>query len=413
MNVFEAIRYELPNLRLLGLYDLPNLQCRWLYDFQSDEFLGATRQKAFKPLIALKDLSDFEYQLTTTSQSLEYILSREGVVISCLSERDKTNARLLEIAIQRHGDTLIALPVPSRKGKVKAPSAKSAAARSSDGKLSPAEIKAVLTSMPGYEPIKALSADPLLPSFKLRHKASGELKVLKCLTLRPELFAAAMADIRQTTGLHDFEDFEAPELFAGRALLRPYCEGVSLKALLQKVTTLSVQQTIYIVIELCQALEKLHRLNRAHLSLSPNNVLINRDKQVQLVDRWIGELRRPLLGSAQAENRLWLMENRFYLAPDYFEGSSSPAVDLFALGALSLHMLMGTEAFMQKLEGTERDRQPEVLVSLIDILVESGYPIFRGILRQMLDEKPEQRPDPQIIVSSLLTEIKNKSPVLN
>lgn len=406
---FAALRADLPQIRYLGLYDLPDLQCRWLYDFRSEEFVGATRQKSHKPLIAAQDLSRLEFQLTSGPDSLEYMLRLNGSLLTCLSERDKTNARLVESSLQRHGPGLLAMPAPSRKprARTQAQSAKAPAAKAS-GNLSPAALKAALLALPDYEPIRALSPDPLLPSFKIRHKPSGELKVLKCLSCDPGPYAGVLAGIAAGMGGFEVPAFTGP--LAGRSLMRPYLEGVSLKALLQKIRHLSVPQTIFIVIELCQALADAHAQGRAHLGLTPQNVLINRDKQLCLLDGRIGELHRPLLQQAAGESRTWLTENRYYLAPDYFDPSPSPAVDVFAMAALALHLLLGDEAFTRSLAGLERDRQPEVLQHLTDTLKESRYSILQATLQQMLAPRPSQRPHPRDVVSSLLAEARPDEP---
>lgn len=129
-----------------------------------------------------------------------------------------------------------------------------------------------------------------------------------------------------------------------------YVDGKSLTQLIRRNVSTgrhNWRQAIRTGIELSRALECLHDRQLVHLSLTPQNVLIDdRDKRARLGDLLVAlSLQGNLIPySPQLHNRL---EETACLAPEQISGSSKlgPRTDLYGIGVLLYQMLTGQPPF--------------------------------------------------------------------
>jgi hypothetical protein len=125
-----------------------------------------------------------------------------------------------------------------------------------------------------------------------------------------------------------------------------FIDGKSLTQLIRRNVSTgrhNWRQAIRVGIELSRALEPMHERQLLHLSLTPQNVLIDdREKRARLGDLLVAlSLQGNLIPySPQLHNRL---EEAACLAPEQIRGSPklSPRTDLYAVGVLLHQMLTG------------------------------------------------------------------------
>lgn len=403
-DLFGALRHEVPTLRLLAVYASADLQGRWAYDFQTDSFLSPARLRAIKPIPATE--ADFDLQVTIYTDAIELLLRLEDQLLLCLSSKDLTNVRLLEMAVRRFQAEILALPGPEKKSRAKADKATDKAAAKA-GKsaaksekpvtagedLTQAELENLLARLSGYELLKVLDSGTPLPSFKLRQKTSGKLSVLK--------YVADGALLDRIDVSADFKRFEGHPALAAHLLIRPFIEGVSIRALIQKVNKLLYSQVLFMIVQLCETQQK---LSQPHLGLTPNNILINQDKQILLVDGAMGAIHRARLAAGEAASS-WSALHRSFLAPEFLDAGAGiqSASDIYAIAALALYMLVGHTAYEQAVAADGPG-----LLALAKQTLERRYPPFYALIVRMLSSAPAERPTAQAVILSVISEAKNQ-----
>jgi serine/threonine protein kinase len=119
-----------------------------------------------------------------------------------------------------------------------------------------------------------------------------------------------------------------------------YIPGVSLAQVVQQEGPFSMEQTRKLAVQVLAVLEILHSLAPpvVHRDLKPDNLILREeDGQICLVD----------FGSVQAQfgegRTLTVVGTYGYMAPEQFTGLSSPASDLYGLGATVLFALSGQD----------------------------------------------------------------------
>lgn len=386
--VLEHLQEQLPKVRYLALYRLPELKAAWVFDFQNQSFLSASRQRAFKPLLNSADVTAFDSQCTHYTGTVEYFLRSESMLIGCWSSKELTNTRLLEATLRHFQTQIAALAPPERKKKPQR------AARVAD------PIEAFLEGLEAYEPVKRLSLRPYLLSQVVRHKEDSQLKVLKWLReADPQTYPGLAALLAAEPSAYEISHGAEGAFF----LLRPFGEGVSLRELLNKVRQFSPAQVQAVLVRLLEGLQGLHARERAHGNLMPQNVLINREKQIHLLDPFLGEVHQALFASQQDLG--WFGEARFFLAPEWAASPRLPGYDIYALGVLAVYMLVGHTGFMQSLASVRQEQLPEQLRKLSANLLERRYPELFKIIDVMLAASPEDRPTTGIALRALFAKL--------
>lgn len=403
-SILAALQDDVPKLRLVASLSWPEQQARWAYDYEQSAFVTAARLKTIKPQIALKDQDDFLSQLTTYSESFEYLCRCQEQLILCLSAKELTNIRLLELALENHGESLQTILGSDKKSKAKNDKKiktvkttdkindKSPATSNEAASLSAADLEKLLTRLSGYELLKVLEGGTHLPSFKMRQKSTGLLFVLKYEPI-PGLLTALGE-------LPEYKRFESHPTLADHLLMRPFVDGVSLGALIQKVKSLALPQVLFMIVQLCEAQQK---LAQPHLGLSPNNILINQNKQILLLDSVMSSIHRAELaaGVKQAD---WSPLHNSFLAPESLTTPPQAAADIYAIAALAMYMLAGHAAYTEALRGP--DLQQNLFQLATDTLERRHANLF-SLLTQMLKPSPDVRPSAGEVIRSVLAEAKN------
>ncbi len=116
-----------------------------------------------------------------------------------------------------------------------------------------------------------------------------------------------------------------------------YVEGESLADLMSR-QRLTVEESIAIVIQLCQGLSKAHRAGIVHRDLKPANILIDKDGQVKIVD--FGLARISDVSKLTLDGKVMGTPN--YMSPEQVKGETSDRrSDIFSVGIILYELLTG------------------------------------------------------------------------
>jgi serine/threonine protein kinase/tetratricopeptide (TPR) repeat protein len=125
-------------------------------------------------------------------------------------------------------------------------------------------------------------------------------------------------------------------------LIMEYVPGGSLRDVLLKKHRLSVQQALYIALDLADALTRAHRLDILHRDIKPDNVLIADDGTPRLTDFGMARLGR----SSHLTQDGAVVGTLAYMAPELFQGGDADErTDIWSFGVLMFEMLAGERPY--------------------------------------------------------------------
>ncbi|MFB6265211.1 MAG: serine/threonine protein kinase [Bradymonadaceae bacterium] len=183
-------------------------------------------------------------------------------------------------------------------------------------------------------------------------------------------------------------------------IVMEYVDGIDLEALIAELRErgerLDVEEAVYIAREVCKGLAHAHQttapdgqpLDIVHRDVSPPNVLLSTDGEVQLTD----------FGLAKAKSQAQLTDpgvvkgKNGYLSPEAASGEEvDHRTDIFAVGIVMWEMLTA-----QRLFAGEGDYETLQLVRQADVppLTEWREDVpeqLRSIIRRALEREPEDR----------------------
>ena len=183
-------------------------------------------------------------------------------------------------------------------------------------------------------------------------------------------------------------------------LVMEYLEGETLSRRLKR-GAVSLEQTLKIGIEICDALASAHRHGIVHRDLKPANVMLTKSG-AKLLDFGLALSMAPMIDSSidatvspTEDHRLLpseiLVGTLPYMAPEQISGGRiDDRTDIFAFGALLYELATGQRAF----EGTDRgdlivkilDRNPPPLAQRV-VVPEA----FDRVVRKCLAKDPDER----------------------
>lgn len=215
---------------------------------------------------------------------------------------------------------------------------------------------------------------------------TGDAVVVKVFRLagsdawkRFELFERECAVLRSLKhpSIPDYVEHGGDEDAGAFFLVMQRAPGESLQAQIDAGRRYTDAELDSILQGLLEALAYLHSLNPPviHRDLKPGNVVLGEDGRVWLVD--FGSVRDVLVDSRQST----VVGTYGYMAPEQLRGQSSPASDLYGLGATLAAAATGADAAKLPSKGLE--------IKLDDV-IKPGR--LRDRLQWMLRADPEARP---------------------
>jgi serine/threonine protein kinase len=173
--------------------------------------------------------------------------------------------------------------------------------------------------------------------------------------LRPALLPDAAFDARfraeartlaalshpNVVSVYDYGRSPVPEGDAAY-LVMAHVDGRPLSDRIATTGGLPVGETLAVLAQAADALQAAHEHGVVHRDVKPANLVVRPDGTVVLVD--FGVARSPELTSATTGNQV--LGTALYMAPEQASGRQvSPATDIYALGAVGYHCLVGHPPF--------------------------------------------------------------------
>jgi hypothetical protein len=181
---------------------------------------------------------------------------------------------------------------------------------------------------------------------------------------------------------------------------RPYyvmerVDGPSLADLLDERGKLHRRDALRLAAGIARGLSAVHASGLVHRDLKPSNVLLTRAGEPKVADFGLV----ATIDGGAADGDFDPLGSAHYLAPEQVRsGEAVRASDLFALGALLLRMLSGTEPFPAPTLGAHLARvlhdEPEGL-ALLD-------PDLRSLVAELMHKRAERRPRSAALVAERL-----------
>lgn len=126
-------------------------------------------------------------------------------------------------------------------------------------------------------------------------------------------------------------------------IVMPYIPN-SLSKLMAQSGSLTLEQAMPIICQLCDSVAYLHKDRRViHCDLKPGNVLLDGERGVVLIDFGIAyEMSSKESGQRDLALSTYKFGTTYYLSPEQIhQHEPDPRMDVYALGALFFHMLTG------------------------------------------------------------------------
>ncbi len=171
---------------------------------------------------------------------------------------------------------------------------------------------------------------------------------------------------------------------SGRQLVLDYCEGGTLRSLMESDTALTVQEVLGFGLDILAALDCAHRQSIVHCDIKPENILM------ELVPGgWVArvsDLGIARLSQEAAEADMGQTGSPAYMAPERFYNQHPPASDLYAVGIILYELLLGQRPFSgtpMELMVAHLNRSPVIPAQVPESF---GY-VIRRALQKLLPKR--------------------------
>jgi eukaryotic-like serine/threonine-protein kinase len=166
---------------------------------------------------------------------------------------------------------------------------------------------------------------------------------------RREAQAAASLNHPSIVAVYDTGEELEPDNGQGAQITVPYIvmeyvEGRTLRDVMQREGRLTVERSLEIVADVCDALEYSHRTGIIHRDIKPGNVMLTREGVVKVMD--FGIARAVTASSATMTQTAAVIGTAQYLSPEQARGESvDPRSDVYSTGILLYELLTGVPPF--------------------------------------------------------------------
>jgi eukaryotic-like serine/threonine-protein kinase len=170
-------------------------------------------------------------------------------------------------------------------------------------------------------------------------------------------------------------------------LVMELLEGESLESLVRSRPTVSLEEKLDIVVQICNGIQYAHQRNVIHRDIKPANIMILKDGTAKIVDFGIArtgmtKLTRPgqLVGSFQ------------YMSPEQINTTNVDSrTDIFSIGVVLFELVTGKLPFEGKDTGDMLMKILHEPAPSVNALVKNCPPGLDEIVQRALAKDPEQR----------------------
>jgi len=169
----------------------------------------------------------------------------------------------------------------------------------------------------------------------------------------------------------------------GRYLVMDYCEGGTLRHLMDEDTRLSLPQSIKLTAEILSGLEQAHQRGIVHCDIKPENILLALEPhgwKARISDFGIARLSQE--SGADPHSGSGNTGSPAYMAPERFYGQYSKTSDLYSVGVLLFELLSGDRPF----SGTPGELMAAHLnkpLQFPDTIAEAWHPVLLMALQKL------------------------------
>lgn len=199
-----------------------------------------------------------------------------------------------------------------------------------------------------YELLEQVGEGGMAVIYKARHLRTGALVAVKALHAHQQTVLAGRRFDREFRAIQSIEHEHIVRVmgqgkyYEQAYIIMEFVEGHDLKAHMKVLKMLPPEERWReierIVMQLCDALDRIHKCNLIHRDLKPSNILLTQNYEVKLTDFGVAKPLDP--GNEQLTSPGMLVGTLAYLAPEVFEqGVQTPRLDLYALGVM-LYVLL-------------------------------------------------------------------------
>lgn len=183
-------------------------------------------------------------------------------------------------------------------------------------------------------------------------------------------------------------------------------EGGTLADVLKAKSRLPWEDVVDYGIQICDALQHAHEHGIVHRDLKPANLMLTKAGEIKLTDFGLARINDATALTAAGKT----LGTFAYMAPEQITGKSpiTPKTDLYALGCVFYEFLTGSPPFASdsaaELFYQHLKKKPErICTKVLDCPV-----WLEGIVLQLLQKNPDDRPRDALAVSQSLVELKER-----
>ncbi|MEA5510034.1 serine/threonine-protein kinase [Crocosphaera sp. UHCC 0190] len=172
----------------------------------------------------------------------------------------------------------------------------------------------------------------------------------------------------------------------GRYLVMDYCEGGTLRNLMESSDQLSLETSLKLVTDILAGLEQAHQHKIIHCDIKPENILLSLTPQgwtAKITDFGISRLSQESLNLPPGSG---YTGSPAYMAPERFYGKYSYGCDLYSVGIILYELILGERPF----SGLPSDLMLAHLNQRIFVPDRVAEPL-KAILLKALEKLPQRR----------------------
>jgi serine/threonine-protein kinase len=208
---------------------------------------------------------------------------------------------------------------------------------------------------------------------------------------RREIEIAARLSHPHILALHDSGEITTADDVRLLYYVSPFVTGESLRARLERVPALTLDETLRLGREVAQALDYAHRQGVVHLDVKPENILLQ-DGHAIVADFGIAHAMSDV-GDLSSPDEMPVLGTPSYMSPEHARGARDVdgRSDIYALGCVLCEMILGRRPFAAASTAKAAERSRAVAASTCEELVErSSRATATAIVRAMAPERDDR-----------------------